>query len=193
MNKITDYTTRARSVLLEQLKKQYGPYNAVSSVFSSSVPAVSSIAKITDYSTRVVSPILEQLKKQYGGMHKPATPVADFDYVIDGLNVLFTDKSTGVIDSWVWDFGSGAIPETATTQGPHSVSYSASGTKTISLTVTNISGSDTITKEIQIEPVLVLLSWWKGDNNALDSVGEVGLALQDMLAMHSISGLQEFI
>jgi PKD repeat protein len=49
-------------------------------------------------------------------------------------SITFTDASTGAT-SWSWNFGSGATPSTATGVGPHSVSYSTSGQKTVSLTI----------------------------------------------------------
>jgi predicted outer membrane repeat protein len=61
------------------------------------------------------------------------------------LTVQFVDVSTGDITSWFWDFGAGATPPTANTQGPHSVTYSTEGLKTVGLTVTGPAGSDTQT------------------------------------------------
>lgn len=66
-------------------------------------------------------------------------PVPDFtaapleNYI--GQNITFTDNSAGAVTSWYWDFGPGADPPSANTQGPHVVSYSFAGYKTISLTV----------------------------------------------------------
>ncbi len=57
--------------------------------------------------------------------------------------VTFTDESVNA-DSWEWDFGEGAAPATASTQGPHTVYYTTPGPKTVSLT---INGSVTETKE----------------------------------------------
>jgi hypothetical protein len=51
-----------------------------------------------------------------------------------GQTVIFTDMSAGAT-SWSWNFGAGATPPTANTQGPHNVTYSTSGNKTIALTV----------------------------------------------------------
>jgi hypothetical protein len=61
-----------------------------------------------------------------------------------GENVTFTDASGGgTISSWSWNFGAGASPATANMQGPHVVTYSTIGTKTVSLTV---NGTETETK-----------------------------------------------
>ncbi|MFH2094454.1 MAG: C25 family cysteine peptidase [Bacteroidota bacterium] len=61
------------------------------------------------------------------------------------------DQSTGNITSWSWDFGSGAIPATATTQGPHYVTYSTYGLKYITLTVDGPEGPSVYSLEIQID------------------------------------------
>ncbi len=55
----------------------------------------------------------------------------------------FMDTSSCGVTSWQWDFGEGASPATANTQGPHTVLYSTTGLKTVSLTV---NGKFTITK-----------------------------------------------
>ena len=60
--------------------------------------------------------------------------------------VTFTNSSTGSITTYSWNFGSGATPATANTIGSHTVTYSTTGLKTISLTVTGPGGSNTITK-----------------------------------------------
>ncbi len=61
---------------------------------------------------------------------------------IGSANVTFTDTSTGAT-GYTWDFGAGASPAKATGIGPHNVTYSASGFKTISLIVTGPGGTDT--------------------------------------------------
>lgn len=75
----------------------------------------------------------------------PAVPTADFsanptsgDYP---LAVAFTDLSTGSIDNYSWTFGDGG---SSTAQNP-SHTYNAAGTYTVTLTVSNVSGSDTAT------------------------------------------------
>ncbi|MCS6824892.1 MAG: glycosyl hydrolase [Cytophagaceae bacterium] len=65
-----------------------------------------------------------------------------------GNHIVFTNTSTNLAGSetYTWNFGAGATPATATGPGPHIVSYSTSGQKTVSLTVTNMVGPDTETK-----------------------------------------------
>ena len=63
--------------------------------------------------------------------------------VVIGIPTTFTDASTCGISSWSWNFGAGASPATANTQGPHVVTYNTLGTKTVSLTV---NGAVTTTK-----------------------------------------------
>lgn len=71
------------------------------------------------------------------------------DFIASNTNVvvnnptIFTDASTCDVTSWLWNFGADATPATATTQGPHSVVYSTTGPKTITLT---LNGSVTETK-----------------------------------------------
>jgi len=55
-----------------------------------------------------------------------------------GQTVTITDQSVGTISCWEWDFGAGAEPRYATTPGPHQVSYSQSGSKTIKLSLNHL-------------------------------------------------------
>jgi gliding motility-associated-like protein len=75
-----------------------------------------------------------------------AQPGADFSATpLSGcapLVVSFTDKSTGSPTSWEWDLGNGTL---STQQNP-TTTYFNSGFFTITLTVTNAAGSNTITK-----------------------------------------------
>lgn len=64
-------------------------------------------------------------------------PIPNFSAVpttaATGESITFTDLSQGTISSWLWDFGTDASPSTANTSGPHIVTYSTPGYKTISL------------------------------------------------------------
>jgi subtilisin family serine protease len=67
-------------------------------------------------------------------------PTASFTYSCSGLTCDFTDTSTdseGSISSWAWTFGDGT---SATQQNP-SKTYTAGGTWTVSLTVTDNDGA----------------------------------------------------
>ncbi len=81
-------------------------------------------------------------------------PVADFvgDPVsgIVPLTVDFSDLSTESPTTWDWDFGDGG---SSTAQHP-SHTYTAAGVYTVSLTVTNAGGSDTLTRTdyITVDP-----------------------------------------
>ena len=78
------------------------------------------------------------------------TPVADFSAnnltICTGLSTTFSNTSTGTITNYSWNFGPGASPATANTAGPHTVTYSTGGAKTISLTVSGPDGSSVKTK-----------------------------------------------
>jgi PKD repeat protein len=77
-------------------------------------------------------------------------PVANFatsaTTICPGIKVVYTDSSGGSTNSYVWDFGNDASPATATGKGPHNVTYSVSGNKTVQLIVSGVIGNDTITK-----------------------------------------------
>jgi gliding motility-associated-like protein len=57
-------------------------------------------------------------------------------------SITFTDASTfvGGITGWEWDFGQGANPTNASTQGPHTVTYNTPGLKSIVLQVETSEG-----------------------------------------------------
>jgi len=65
----------------------------------------------------------------------------------DPLNVHFSDKSTGKVTSWKWDFGDG---ETSTHRNP-THRYENPGSYTVTLTVSGPGGSDTLAKTDYIQ------------------------------------------
>lgn len=81
----------------------------------------------------------------------PEAPVANFTTSAtagcSGQAIVFTDASTGSVNSYQWTFGANASPATATGVGPHTVTYSGTGPSSPSLTViNNFNGEDTETK-----------------------------------------------
>ena len=65
-----------------------------------------------------------------------------------GQEVIFTDQSTGARESYEWDFGPGASPRYVDSPGPHTVTYSSSGLKTVKLV---LNGLDAIEEEDFLE------------------------------------------
>jgi PKD repeat protein len=74
-------------------------------------------------------------------------PTADFEFVANGLEVVFTDQSSGAT-SRTWNFGDNT---TSTEQNPRHT-YAAAGTYTVVLTAANSSGSAQKTKTVTIGP-----------------------------------------
>jgi VCBS repeat-containing protein len=66
------------------------------------------------------------------------SPTADFDFVINGLNVNFTDASTDTPTGWSWDFDD---TTTSTLQNP-SHTFGGGGTYNVCLIATNAGGND---------------------------------------------------
>jgi len=87
----------------------------------------------------------------------PSPPVPNFEGIpVSGkapLNVSFTDTSTGTITTRFWDFGDGTT-EWANATRTISHSYLIPGTYTVSLTVGNSGGEETLTRNayIQVNP-----------------------------------------
>jgi len=80
-------------------------------------------------------------------------PVANFTSSVTSgktpLNVAFTDTSTGTPAAWIWDFGDGSK---SFFQNP-THKYSKVGIYTVSLTVKNAAGSNTVTKTEYIKVI----------------------------------------
>lgn len=83
-----------------------------------------------------------------GTLIQTGAPVANFtsntSSVIAGQQISFTDSSTNTPTSWNWTF-EGGTPATSTTKNP-TITYPTEGTYNVTLTATNATGSNTITK-----------------------------------------------
>ncbi|MBK9290214.1 MAG: PKD domain-containing protein [Bacteroidetes bacterium] len=79
----------------------------------------------------------------------PFFPEPDFaaslQLIPTGESVDFTDLSAGVPSEWSWTF-EGGVPATSSDQHPKNIHYPNPGVFTVSLTVSNIFGSNTITR-----------------------------------------------
>jgi len=103
-------------------------------------------------------------------------PIANFNFIEkDGcsLNFDFTDLSYPSITSWLWDFDDGT---TSTLQNPSHI-FASPGQYNVSLTVTNSSGSNTIsqqvnatlnccTAQVEFEPNKNASDYWNDLNNS---------------------------
>ncbi len=70
-----------------------------------------------------------------------------------GSGITFSYMENNPAGTFEWDFGADASPATANTAGPHTVSYSSEGTKTISLIVSGAGGADTVIRHDYIDVV----------------------------------------
>ncbi|MDB4534368.1 PKD domain-containing protein [Vicingaceae bacterium] len=81
-------------------------------------------------------------------------PVASFtlsnDTVCLGQSITFTDNSTGSnINDWDWTFTNGT-PNSANTQGPHTITFNTIGLQNINLSITDDNGTDDTTFTIMV-------------------------------------------
>jgi PKD repeat protein len=73
-------------------------------------------------------------------------PDAAFSFVRNQLTVAFEDQSTNNPTSWTWSFGDG---QTSRQQNP-THTYSTAGTYTVTLTVRNAIGEDSVSQLVQV-------------------------------------------
>ena len=85
-----------------------------------------------------------------GSLTPPVAPVADFEAdetaIALGESVTFADLSTGNPTSWAWEF-EGGTPGTSYLETPPDIQYNTPGSYDVTLTVSNINGTDTKTME----------------------------------------------
>lgn len=95
---------------------------------------------------------------EWGGTGTFLGPLADF-VINPEINVSCEDEisiidasvdNAGNIVGWNWNFGAGAVPATADTEGPHDVIYNSVGTKFIVLTIESSAGC-IVTEVLELE------------------------------------------
>jgi PKD repeat protein len=90
------------------------------------------------------------------GIFEDGAPTAAFSVsppICVNVPITFTDQTSGTVQTWSWNFGADATPATASTQGPHVVTYSTTGNKTVNLTVTNSLGSSSLNQTVAIATI----------------------------------------
>jgi PKD repeat protein len=85
------------------------------------------------------------------GVPKAALSIAAVKRCV-GETIVFTNQTSESVNTFVWNFGMGASPAFAATAGPHNVTYSTPGVKSIKLTVINDFGQDVLDTTFVIEP-----------------------------------------
>jgi len=107
------------------------------------------------------------------GIQGPTAIINDSDpddRICVGEAITYTDASTapplGTLVSWNWNFGVGATPATFVGQNPPSVTYSSTGTKTVTLTVKSDKGClVTSTRSFTVNGVASSVSITSNQNN----------------------------
>ncbi len=121
-----------------------------------------------------------ETKTNYITVTAPQAPAANFTAssttIYAGQNVIFSDTSANGPTSWSWTFA-GGTPSSSTSQDP-TVTYNTAGTYTVSLTATNIAGSDTETKTNYITVSDAPLDYCdsQGNNYSYEYIGNVTVA-----------------
>ncbi len=115
-----------------------------------------------------------------------------------GEDIVFFDESSfGDLDiaAWQWEFGEGAVPESASGPGPHQVSYTTGGIKSIVLTIESETGcliSDVGT--IIVEPPIEVLadiqqqSCPQAENGTISLDIESNSSITGVLWEHGVTG-----
>ncbi|MEM7656301.1 MAG: S8 family serine peptidase, partial [Bacteroidota bacterium] len=97
---------------------------------------------------------LDNIRISERGLAAPSANFgADVQIICEEQTVVFTDLSTGTVDTYLWDFGPGAVPATANTAGPHPVQFTQAGIQSVSLITSNGGGSTDWQGAVEIEPL----------------------------------------
>jgi PKD repeat protein len=135
-----------------------------------------------------------ETKVDYITVTAPQPPVADFTAsstsIYEGQSVDFTDTSTNGPTSWDWTFA-GGTPGSSTAQNP-TVTYNTAGTYTVSLTATNVAGSDTETKNNYITVSVAPIEYCTSSGNNQNYEYIAGVQVADLNNTSGASGYTDF-
>ncbi len=144
---------------------------------SIAIPSTATIGKIlrfrikSDYlsiGTNLCSNLAYGQTEDYGLMVESGILIPKFvvnkTTLCQNTKVLVTDSTVGSGASYSWNFGSGAVPSTASGKGPYNVTYSTPGYKTITLTVDGKTYKKDSAVLVNIAPD-ISISFTKGDSS----------------------------
>lgn len=107
-------------------------------------------------------------------------PKFSSDFSCVGSLISFIDETSGIVESWSWDFGDPtSIDNTSTKQNPYHV-YSTIGQYEVTLTVSNANDTRTYSKVVEI-----------GENTMLSN--HVVISVDDLFSFRAASAYQWFV
>jgi PKD repeat protein len=119
---------------------------------------------------------------------RPVLPVAAFTASSTTgnvpLRVTFTDKSRGSPTSWSWDFGDGG---TSTQKNPVHV-FTTTGTYTVSLTASNLNGTDSASAQIVVSAKPLVLPVASFSASPTTGYAQLKVAFTDKSRGHQLFG-----
>lgn len=77
-------------------------------------------------------------------------PEADFEFQVNGLNVVFIDRSKNKPANWSWDFGACSGPLCGSTEQNPTYTYPKAGTYTVILNASNAAGTSRASKLVTV-------------------------------------------
>ena len=123
-------------------------------------------------------------------------PITSFSMKSPACNAEFTPASIVGGNTYSWDFGNTANPATASTPGPHTVTWVTPGSKTVKLIVTSANGCIDSTS-VTFNPICVLpikltqfTAAWKNSIPALNWHVENAINFKNFVVERSFDGVQ---
>jgi len=89
-------------------------------------------------------------KSKFVTVSRGEPPEADFEFQVNGLNVVFIDRSQNKPTSWTWEFGDCSGPLCQSTEQNPTHTYAQPGSYTVILTAGNAAGTSRATKLVTV-------------------------------------------